>query len=111
MKSTLLFLLFHMVSALRMNTGSSAQCRKNAISSFLQSTNPAVTTKTHLSMSTVGGDDENKSELFGIGGDDGSTSGDELPDDAFGAPVGPLPTVSSNINMGEMVIDENNLGK
>ena len=34
---------------------------------------------------------------------------DELPEDTFGAPVGPLPSVSSKINYAEIEIDESSL--
>ena len=34
---------------------------------------------------------------------------DEPPEDAFGAPVGPMPSVSSRINYGDIIIDEKNL--
>ena len=101
MRSTLLLLIIHVVSSLRINIGTN---------SGVTATRKSYITSSTLFMSSVGDNDEMKSELYGIGGNDGSTSKDELPDDAFGAPVGPLPTVSSSINMGEVVIDENNLG-
>ncbi len=114
MKSTLLLevLIIHLVSSLRINTGANAKHGKGLNGASIAAT--AWTNhvpSSRLFMSTVGDNDDEKSELLGIGGKDGSIGGDELPDDAFGAPVGPLPSVSSNINMEEVVVDENNLGE
>jgi hypothetical protein len=54
-------------------------------------------------MSSTDGED---SGLVGIGR---KNPEDDLPDDAFGAPVGPLPSVSSSINFGEIIVDESKL--
>ena len=114
MKSTLLLevLIIHLVSSLRINTSANAKHGKGVNSASIAAT--AWTNHvagSRLFMSAAGDNDDEKSELLGIGGKDGSIGGDELPDDAFGAPVGPLPSVSSNINMEEVVVDENNLGE
>ena len=62
-----------------------------------------------LNMSSIGGG----SGLVGIPGaaDSGKKKNpaDDLPEDAFGAPLSPLPSVPSTINYGDQEIDEDNL--